>query len=91
MQASATRVTGAEWKRRPTSYPVASAWWVASPVSRLGVVLYGALIGTLVVVIRCWGGMPEGVMYAILLGNAVSPHLDRLIQPVAFGARKRKP
>jgi len=62
---------------------------VASPVSRLGVLLYGALIGTLVVVIRYWGGMPEGVMYAILLGNAVSPHLDRLIQPVAFGARGR--
>jgi electron transport complex protein RnfD len=62
---------------------------VASPISRLGVLLYGALIGTLVVVIRYWGGMPEGVMYAILLGNAVSPHLDRLIQPVAFGARDR--
>lgn len=63
---------------------------VASPVSRLGVILYGALIGTLVVAIRYWGGMPEGVMYAILLGNAVSPHLDRLIQPVAFGARGAK-
>ena len=63
---------------------------VASPVTRLGVLLYGALIGTLVVAIRYWGGMPEGVMYAILLGNAVSPHLDRLIQPVAFGARGRR-
>ncbi len=63
---------------------------VASPITRLGVLLYGALIGTLVVAIRYWGGMPEGVMYAILLGNAVSPHLDRLIQPVAFGARGRR-
>ena len=39
----------------------------------LGLYLYGILIGTLVVVIRLWGGMPEGVMYAILLANAASP------------------
>jgi electron transport complex protein RnfD len=47
--------------------------------------LYGVLIGLLVVVIRYWAGMPEGVMYAILLANAVSPHIDRLIRPRVFG------
>ena len=47
---------------------------VGSPMTRLGcVVIYGVLIGVLVVVIRVWGGMPEGVMYAILLGNAAVP------------------
>jgi electron transport complex protein RnfD len=61
---------------------------VASPITNAGCWLYGFLIGALVVVIRFWGGMPEGVMYAILLANAVSPHIDRLIQPVLFGARK---
>ena len=30
--------------------------------------------------------MPEGVMYAILLANAVSPHIDGLIQPRVFGS-----
>jgi len=58
---------------------------VASPITNAGCWLYGVLIGVLVVVIRFWGGMPEGVMYAILLANAVSPHIDNLIQPRVFG------
>jgi len=61
---------------------------VASPITNAGCWLYGALIGALVVMIRFWGGMPEGVMYAILLANAVSPHIDRLIQPRVFGTGK---
>lgn len=58
---------------------------VASPITNRGVILYGVLIGALVVVIRVWGGMPEGVMYAILLANAVSPHIDNLVRPRVFG------
>ena len=58
---------------------------VASPITNAGCWLYGFLIGVLIVVIRFWGGMPEGVMYAILLANAVSPHIDNLIQPRVFG------
>lgn len=60
---------------------------VASPMTPEGCVAYGALIGALVVVIRSWGGMPEGVMYAILLGNAVSPHLDNYFRPTVYGTR----
>ncbi len=60
---------------------------VSSPMTNAGCVVYGALIGLLVVVIRLWGGMPEGVMYAILLGNAVTPHIDNLIRPTIYGAR----
>jgi len=62
---------------------------VASPITNAGCWLYGFLIGGLVVVIRFWGGMPEGVMYAILLANAVSPHIDRLIKPAVFGTGRR--
>jgi len=58
---------------------------VGSPMTGRGCFLYGALIGVLVVVIRVWGGMPEGVMYAILLGNAVSTHIDRLVRPSVYG------
>lgn len=61
---------------------------VASPITNVGCVVYGALIGALVTVIRLWGGMPEGVMYAILLANAVSPHIDALLQPRVFGTRR---
>ena len=58
---------------------------VASPITALGSVIYGILIGVLITVIRLWGGMPEGVMYAILLANAVSPHIDHLVQPRVYG------
>ena len=58
---------------------------VASPITNAGCWLYGILIGVLVVVIRYWGAMPEGVMYAILLANAVSPHIDNMIRPRVFG------
>jgi electron transport complex protein RnfD len=60
---------------------------VSSPTTPTGGVVYGALIGLLVVAIRTWGGMAEGVMYAILLGNAATPLIDRLCQPVAYGTR----
>lgn len=58
---------------------------VGSPITSLGVLIYGAIIGILVVVIRIWGGLPEGVMYAILLGNALSPHIDKLVRPRVYG------
>lgn len=58
---------------------------VASPMTSLGCFVYGGLIGLLTVVIRVWGAMPEGVMYAMLLANAVSPHIDRLIRPTVYG------
>lgn len=58
---------------------------VASPVTPLGIFIYGILIGALIVIIRIWGGQPEGVMYAILLGNAVSPHIDRMVKPRVYG------
>lgn len=63
---------------------------VASPITAIGCVVYGILIGLLVVLIRVWGGMPEGVMYAILIGNAVSPHIDHWIQPRVYGSSARR-
>ncbi|GMW03869.1 MAG: electron transport complex subunit D [Candidatus Hydrogenedentota bacterium] len=58
---------------------------VGSPVTRRGVWIYGALIGFLIVLIRVAGGLPEGVMYAILLGNACTPIINMLTQPKPFG------
>lgn len=62
---------------------------VTSPVTNLGRWIYGAGIGVLVVVIRVWGGLPEGVMYAILLMNAMVPFIDRATQPRVFGTKMR--
>jgi len=61
---------------------------VTSPVTTWGVWIYSILIGFLTVLIRLLGGMPEGVMYAILLGNAVTPILNNLTQPRIYGKTK---
>jgi len=61
---------------------------VTSPVTPLGVWLFSAFIGALTVVIRIWGGLPEGVMYAILLGNGMTPLINTWTQPRIYGARK---
>ncbi len=60
-----------------------------SPVTPQGVWIYGALIGVVTVMIRYFGGLTEGVMYAILIGNALSPLIDQVTQPKVFGAAKR--
>jgi len=60
---------------------------VTTPVTKVGRWVFGVGAGGLVVLIRVKGGLPEGVMYAILLMNAVSPLLDRCTRPVVFGER----
>lgn len=58
---------------------------VTSPISPRGAWIFGIGVGMLVVLIRLWGGLPEGVMYAILLMNAATPLIDRVTQPRGFG------
>lgn len=62
---------------------------VASPMTSAGVWIYGAFIGIVVVIIRIFGALPEGVMFAILLGNAVSPLINEITQPKAYGVKKK--
>lgn len=91
------------WLLDPSLYPspwfvlcsgglMLAAWFmasdmVASPVTAKGAVIYGLFIGALTVVIRLFGGLPEGVMYAILLGNAVGPLISSWTQPRVYGAK----
>ena len=60
---------------------------VTSPIAPLGAWIFGIGIGLLVVLIRLWGGLPEGVMYAILLMNAATPLIERATQPRGFGRK----
>jgi electron transport complex protein RnfD len=62
---------------------------VTSPVTALGAWIFGAGVGALVVLIRAFGGLPEGVMYAVLSMNAVCPLIERFTQPKPFGANVR--
>ncbi len=56
-----------------------------SPLSPKGCWIFGTGIGVLVVMIRVWGGLPEGVMYAILLMNACTPLINKYTQPKVYG------
>jgi electron transport complex protein RnfD len=72
------------------------AWYMAtdmvtSPVTAAGCWIFGAGIGLLVLIIRLWGGLAEGVMYAILLMNALVPFINRVTQPRVFGTGSRRP
>jgi electron transport complex protein RnfD len=58
---------------------------VSSPLSSKGLWIYGIGIGILVVLIRNWGGLPEGVMYAILLMNAATPLINRFTKIRTYG------
>lgn len=61
---------------------------VTSPLAPRGAWIFGCGVGVLVVLIRVWGGMPEGVMYAILLMNGATPLIERATQQRAFGRRR---
>ena len=58
---------------------------VTTPTTPRGAWIFGVGVGLLVVLIRNFGGFPEGVMYAILLMNAATPLIDRYLQPRVFG------
>jgi len=61
---------------------------VTTPISKKGRYIFGIGAGLLVIIIRNWGGLPEGVMYSILLMNAFTPLINRYTTPVQFGGRK---
>jgi electron transport complex protein RnfD len=63
---------------------------VASPVTPVGVWVYGILIGFLTVIIRLFGSLSEGVMYAILFGNAAAPLISAVTQPRVYGNSRKK-
>jgi electron transport complex protein RnfD len=63
--------------------------YVTSPNTRLGQLLFGAGVGFLTYVIRTWGGYPEGVAFAVLLMNALTPVIDRYLKPRIYGRDRR--
>jgi len=58
---------------------------VTTPVTPKGMWIFGIGAGILVVLIRVFGGLPEGVMYAIMIMNAVTPLINGWTQPKRFG------
>ena len=63
---------------------------VTSPVTAKGRWVFGIGCGLIAMTIRLWGGLPEGVMYSILLMNAITPLINRLTRPRRFGVGNGK-
>jgi len=62
--------------------------YVTSPSQKRAQLIFGAGIGALTVLIRLKGGYPEGICYAILLMNAVTPALESWFKPKRFAPAK---
>lgn len=62
--------------------------YVTAPVTKWGQVIYAVVIGLLVAFIRCYGGSTEGMSYAIIIANLLTPLIERATVPKPFGIRK---
>lgn len=61
---------------------------VTSPMSHKGMIVFGIGCGLLTSIIRIWGAYPEGVSFAILIMNAVTPLINQSLKPKKFGEVK---
>ncbi len=100
---SAAAIAGIAWLANPDVYAhplvhlcggglMMCAFFIATdpvscPLTKLGRVIFGIGVGAIIMLIRLQGGYPEGVMYAILLMNAMTPLLDRWTRPTPLGGR----
>ena len=58
---------------------------VTSPVTKKGQLIFGVGCGLLTILFRCFGPMPEGVSFAILIMNALTPLINKMCKPKRFG------
>jgi len=63
---------------------------VTAPLTRRGMWIFGIGVGTITMLIRIVGEYPEGVMFSILLMNAVTPLIDRLCKRIPMGGKPGK-
>lgn len=62
--------------------------YVTRPITIKGQYVYGIFLGIMTGIFRIFGPGAEGVSYAIILGNLLTPLIEKVTQPVAFGYRK---
>lgn len=59
--------------------------YVTTPTTKKGQVICGIIAGFITILIRVKGGYPEGVTYAILFINIITPLIDKYISPKKYG------
>jgi electron transport complex protein RnfD len=62
--------------------------YVTNPITRKGRIIFAIGCGVLTSLFRLYGNMPEGVSFAIILMNIVTPLIDRHTVPVSFGGER---
>jgi len=60
--------------------------WTTSPITKRGRIVMGVGAGIITAIIRLYGGLPEGVTFAILIMNACTPLIDRYTLGKSFGS-----
>ncbi len=58
---------------------------VTSPITKTGRYIFGVSVAAIIMIIRYFSGLPEGVMYSILFMNAFTPLINRYTRPRRFG------
>jgi len=61
---------------------------VSASTTPKGQLIFGALIGFFIVIIRTWGGYPDAVAFSVLLLNMAAPTIDYYTQPRVFGGER---
>ncbi len=64
--------------------------YVPTPVTNLGRMIFGIGCGVLTFLIRTFGSFPEGVSFAILLMNILTPYIDRFTVSHPFGVVRKR-
>ncbi len=64
--------------------------YVTSPITSAGQWIYAILLGFLTALFRVFGTAPEGVSYAIVIGNTLVPLIERVTPPRIFGMKRSK-
>ena len=64
--------------------------YTTSPVNFRGQVVYAIGCGLITALIRLFGSLPEGVSFAIIIMNILTPHIENLTSPKPFGSEKKK-
>jgi len=59
--------------------------YVTSPITPVGKIIYGVILGLLTFVLRTFGSSAEGVSYAIIISNLLVPLIEKATTPKAFG------
>mgnify|MGYP002514074611 FL=1 len=59
--------------------------YATTPITKKGQILFGICCGVLTFLFRTIGAAPEGVSYAIIIGNLLVPLIEKITYPKAFG------